>query len=147
VNFGAILVAFAICTAVFGCYCATRRVIGTKARAETPSRSPKLNLLPGTHFDGGYCPESNHLLFRLERPGSVTTSNGQGQHIGMSIEELEKCIPWIPQDKKVFICCPDGFEPSLLNRLSRIDTNRDLYLIQSMSSGTSSSDAIRRQAS
>jgi len=150
VNFGAILVAFAICTAVFCCYCATRRVItprSSKGWVETQSRSPKLHLIPGTHLDAGYSSDSDHILFRLEQSGSIAERASQAPVIGMSIEELERCIPWLPQDKKIFICCPDGFEPSLLKRLSRIDTNRNLYLIQSMSNEFSLGNAITKQTS
>jgi hypothetical protein len=89
--------------------------------------------MPGNHLDAGYCEDANDILFRLERSNSASQHKVQAPHVGICIEELEACIPWIPQDKKVFICCPDGFEPSLLKRLSRIDTSRDLYLVQTMS--------------
>jgi hypothetical protein len=133
---GSILVTIGLITAIFGCYCATRRVFtpkGVNPWVDLPSRSPKLHLMPGNHLDAGYCEDANHILFRLERANSTSQHRVQAPHVGISIEELEACIPWIPQDKKVFICCPDGFEAPLLKRLSRIETSRDLYLVQTMS--------------
>jgi hypothetical protein len=123
-------------TALLGYYCAAKQNLkstSAKDLVATSTRSPKFHLTPGNHLDAGYNPELNHLLFRLDRSHKVVKAELRATDKGISIEELERCIPWIPQDTRVFICCPDRFQASLLKRLSSIETSRDLYLLSTMS--------------
>jgi hypothetical protein len=50
--------------------------------------------------------------------------------VGITVEELEKCIAWIPYDSSIFVSSADGFSPALLRRLKRLRTRRELFLIK-----------------
>jgi hypothetical protein len=84
-------------------------------------------------FAGLYESEPHHVLFRLQDSKAVKESGeASPQLMGITLRELEKCIPWVPGDSRVFICSPEGFSPSLLKQLEALRTQRDLFLIDNL---------------
>jgi hypothetical protein len=64
---------------------------------------------------------------------------------GISLDELRECIPWIPYDSKICLCCSAGFSSALIKRLKAMDINRDLYLVTDKEPWTQT-PALRRAA-
>jgi len=133
-NFLGILVAVSIVTAIFGSYCATRNANDTKGfemDARDRSKAPRLHFVERRQFADLY--ESNQVLFRLQDSQAIKEKGETSpQRLGITLQELDKCIPWIPADSKIFICGPDGFGPSLLKQLGALNTERDLFLIEDL---------------
>jgi hypothetical protein len=139
-NFIGILLALSIIIALFGCYGATKNAKSAKefkTQIRRPFTRPHLHFVERKQFADLYESEPHHLLFRLESfRGSRKNREGTPPRVGISLRELEKCIPWIPGDSRVFICSPDGFGPALLKQLEGLHTQRDLFLVDNLS-GTS----------
>ena len=132
-NFLGILLALSIMTAVFSSYCAAKKTDNTidlQVKGRKRFRTPRLHFVDSKQFADLYEAEPHHVLFRLQESQAVK-ENGEArpQRVGITLRELEKCIPWVPGDSRVFICSPDGFSPSLLKQLETIRTQRDLFRI------------------
>jgi len=141
-NFLGILLALSIVTALFGSYCATRNVNNTKdskVGGRDRSKTPHLHFVDRKQFADLYESESHRVLFQLQDSQAVKEKGDRSpQRVGITLRELERCIPWVPGDSKVFICSPDGFGPSLLKQLSALHTDRDLFLVEGLTHDLSS---------
>jgi hypothetical protein len=135
-NFLGILLALSISTALFSSYCATKDTAKTKnlpTKGKDRSHSPHLHFVNRKLLADLYESEPHHVLFRLQG-SQAFKENGETslQQVGITLRELEKCIPWVPGDSRIFICSPDGFGPSLLKHLRALHTQRDLFLIENL---------------
>jgi hypothetical protein len=154
-NFAEFMIALSICTAIFGCYCATRKrnlAIPAKAFAGSRHDLPNIHMLLPGELDAWRKSEPHHHFFRIqdfraqdvglrEMPGDPMQEikireagireTGPWKDKGISIGELERCIPWIPRDEKIVVCCPEDTGNSLLQRLKEMHTNRVIYLVDS----------------
>jgi hypothetical protein len=141
-NFMGILLAVSIVTALFGFYCATKNASNAKnSKAEGRGRSvgPHRHFVDQKHLSELYESEPHYVSFRLQGSQTIEErSERPPQHLGITLQELEMCIPWIPGDCRVFISSPDGFRPSLLKQLKALHTKRDLFLIESLPQDLSS---------
>jgi hypothetical protein len=135
-NFLGILLAVSIMTALFSSYCATKKTENTKdlqVNGNKHFQRPRLHLVDHKHFADIYEAEPHHVLFRLQDSQTRRESGETSpQRVGITLRELEKCIPWVPGDIKIFICSPDGFGASLLKQLEALRTQRDLFLIHNL---------------
>src|SRR5271170_6310602 len=112
-SFTEILVAIAVCTAIFGSYCVTRRVVfpnNDRARDTSSSGSPRLHfvtrrefarLAKSTHDQVHFHLRSSHLVEKHAKSSFWS--------VGITVEELENCIAWIPYDSSIFVSSADGF--------------------------------------
>lgn len=145
-NFLGILLVVSIATALFGTYCATRNATNTKdleVQGPDSSKTPHLHFVDRGHFADLYESESHQVLFQLQDSEAVKgKSDTPSQRVGITLRELEKCIPWVPDNSKVFICSPDGFGPSLLKRLGALHTDRDLFLTEGLPHDLSSTTMV-----
>lgn len=135
-NFFGILLAFSIITALFSSYCATKNADNTKGlqtKGRDRSQRPRLHFVDQEQFADLLESELHHVLFRLQS-SQLVTGHGEAspQRVGITLGELEKCIPWVPGDSRVFICSPDGFGPSLLKQLEALHTQRDIFLVDNL---------------
>ena len=141
-NFIGILLALSIVIALFGSYGAAKNAKNAKGFGTQGSRrsiSPRLHFVERKQFADLYESEPHHLLFRLQGfQGSRKNREGSPQRLGITLGELEKCIPWVPGDSRVFICSPDGFGPGLLKQLEALHTQRDLFLVENLPDDLSS---------
>lgn len=129
-NFTEILIAISVCTAIFGTYCATRRVAFPDWNRGS-SESPRLHFVTRREFSSLSTSTHDQVHFQLQSSQSTRNhSNGSHWTIGISVEELQKCIAWIPGDSSIFVSSPDGFSPALLRKLKRLRTKRELFLIR-----------------
>ena len=139
-NFAEVMIAVSICTAIFGCYCATRKRSqqdSSPASVPRPNESSKIRRLMPGELDAWRKLEPHHRLFRVrDTQGDLQQSTAPWKDKGISVEELERCIPWIPRDEKIVVCCAGGSGESTLTRLGRMRVDRDIYLVES-ASGTS----------
>ena len=135
-NFLGILLALSIVTALFSSYCATKKTDNTKdlqVKGRKRFRTPRLHFVDAKQFADLYESEPHHVMFRLQDAQPVKEKGETSpQRIGITLRELEKCIPWVPGDSRVFICSPEGFSPYLLKQLETIRTQRDLFLIDNL---------------
>jgi hypothetical protein len=135
-NFLGILLALAIVTTLFGSYCATRSATNTKdtkVDGRDRSKTPYLHFVDGKQFADLYESDSHRVLFRLQDSQAVKEKGDTSpQRVGITLRELEKCIPWVPGDSNIYICGPDGFGPSLLKQVGALHTDRDLFLIEGL---------------
>jgi len=135
-NFFGILLALSIVTALFGSYCATRNADNTKdlkMDGRDRSKTPHLHFVDRKQFADLYESGSHHVLFQLQGSQAVKEKGEPSpQRLGITLRELEKCIPWVPGDSKVFISSPDGFGPALLKQLFALHTQRDLFLVEGL---------------
>jgi hypothetical protein len=135
-NFLGILLALSIVTALFGSYCATRNATNTKdtkVDGRDRSKTPHLYFVDGKQFADLRESDSHQVLFRLQDSQAVKEKGDTSpQRVGITLRELEKCIPWVPGDSKIYICSPDGFGPSLLKQVGALHTDRDLFLIEGL---------------
>jgi hypothetical protein len=135
-NFVGILLAFSIVIALFGSYGAMKNTKNTKdfrAKGKDRFQSSRLRFVDRKQFADLYESEGHHVLFQLQ-DSQTGRENGDTlpQRVGITLRELEKCIPWVPGDSRIFICSPDGFSPSLLKQLKVLRTQRDLFLIDNL---------------
>jgi hypothetical protein len=135
-NFVGILLALSILIALFGSYGATKNTKNTedfRAKGKDRFQSPRLHFVDRKQFANLYESEPHHVLFRLQDSQTGRQNDETSpQRVGITLQELEKCIPWVPGDSRVFICSPDGFGPSLLKQLKALRTQRDLFLIDNL---------------
>jgi hypothetical protein len=48
---------------------------------------------------------------------------------GMTIAELEECLPWIPMEEKILLFPVGGPDTLLITRLERLNTNREILIL------------------
>jgi hypothetical protein len=92
------------------------------------SASPSLHMIDETQFASLIANEPHHVLFHVHPPDT-----GSIHSMGITVQELEKCLPWVPGETKVVIVSKDGFAPSLLADLRGLHIRRDLFLVQRVS--------------
>jgi hypothetical protein len=135
-NFVGILLAFSIVVALFGSYGAmknAKNIKDFKTQGRRRSISPRIHFVDRKQFADFYESEPHHVLFRLQ-DSKTFKENGDAspQRMSITLRELEKCIPWVPGDSRVFICSTEGFNPPLLKQLGALRTQRDLFLIDNL---------------
>lgn len=130
-----VLGALSIFTVLFCTYHAARNTgceTDLQRLDRAKSRSPRLHFLSAGHGVGPYLLEPQHVLFHLQVNGATKrASRDAPKALGVSLVELERCLPWIPRGSKIFISSAEGFSPTVIDRIKRINTARDLYLIDS----------------
>ena len=127
-SFTEILVGVSACTAIFGSYCATRRVAypnNDRASRADRSESPRIHFVTRKEFSRVAKSTHDQVHFYLQS-SQLTRNHSNSSHwtIGITVEEFEKCIAWIPYDSSIFVSSADGFSPALLRKLKRIRTRR-----------------------
>jgi hypothetical protein len=133
-NFTGILVALSIITAIFGSYCATRNagnLRSFKTWEENRTDNPHLHFITRRQLSELGNLKSHQVLFQLQ--GSQQTNDlteNLPKSLGITVEELGKCIPWIPDDNRIILSSIDGFSASLLGELRKLPTKRELFLIK-----------------
>jgi hypothetical protein len=141
-NFADVMIVVSICTAIFGCYCATRRrslhgpssTSVPRASVPPPNELSKIRRLMPGELDAWRKMEPHHRLFRVrDAQADVRQNTAPWKDKGISVEELERCIPWIPRDEKIVVCCAGGSGESTFTRLGRMRVDRDIYLVESAS--------------
>jgi hypothetical protein len=96
--------------------------------------SPRLHFVTRREFASLAKSTHDQVLFQLESSQLIQKhAKSSLQGVGITVEELEKCIAWIPGDSSIFVSSPDGFSPSLLRKLKRLRTRRELFLIRELS--------------
>src|SRR5882724_276306 len=101
-SFLGILLAISIMTALFSSYCATKRTDNIKdlqVKGGKRFRTPRVHFVDRKQFADLYESEPHHVLFRLQdsQTGSENDETSP-QRVGITLRELEKCIPWVPGD-------------------------------------------------
>jgi hypothetical protein len=94
------------------------------------SRRPSLH--PVRHEDLAtlYKREPHHVFFRMQTPaGDIGNNDPVRDHLGITTVELAKCLPWIPGNSIIVLCCSEGFSPLLRLELSSLHTDRELFLV------------------
>jgi hypothetical protein len=141
-SFTEILVAISICAAIFGVYCATRRVAfsnNDRARIAGSSGSPRFHFVTRREFADLAKSTHDQVHFHLRSAHFVEKhAKSSFWSAGISVEELERCIAWIPYDSSIFVSSADGFSPALLRSLKRLRTRRELFLIRELPDNLSS---------
>jgi hypothetical protein len=80
--------------------------------------------------------EHDLVLFELQTLPVTQTSDLSPQgHLRLTLLELERCIAWIPIDKRVLIHCSGGYTAQVMNRLKNLHTTRHLYLLKAAKQG------------
>jgi len=131
-NFTEILIAISVCTAILGTYCATRRVAFPNWNSGK-SESPRLHFVTRREFASLANSTHDQVLFQLQSSQLIQKhAKSSLQGVGITVEELEKCIAWIPGGSSIFVSSTDGFSPSLLRKLKRLQTGRELFLIREL---------------
>ena len=131
-NFTEILIGISVCTAIFGTYCATRRVAFPNWNSGS-SESPRLHFVTRREFASIAKSTHDQVHFHLQSSQSKRNySNSSHWTIGITVEEFEKCIAWIPCDSSIFVSSADGFSPSLLRKLKKLPTRREIFLIREL---------------
>lgn len=141
-----ILVMLSIFTAIFGTYRATTNA-GSSLEFNPWNRSrvksPRLHFLTKEANISSRRAEPRHIVFHLQGIVRFEDISGSSRKdFGISLNELEKCIPWVPMDHAIFIDCAEGFTPTVLKRLKSLNTTRDLYLIDGSASKACESTAM-----
>jgi hypothetical protein len=141
-----ILVALSIFTAIFGTYCAITTASSSsdsQSWKQSKPKSPRLHFVSKEVNISSHALEPNHIVFHLQ---GIELPNDQAKDspktLGLSLSELEKCIPWVPMDSAIFISSGEGFAPTVLNRIKSLETTRDLYLIDANASKARSTVAV-----
>jgi hypothetical protein len=132
-NFTEMLIGISVCTAIFGTYCATRRVAFPNWN-RGHSESPRFHFVTRREFASLAKSTHDQVLFQIQSSQLIPKhAKSSLQVVGITVEELEKCIAWIPGDSSIFVSSTDGFSPSLLRKLKRLRTRRELFLIRELS--------------
>ncbi len=147
-NIAGVLIVLSIFTAVFSCYCATtnkNEAQNLKTNWRKQSEHPRLHFVDQKQLDELNQSKQHPLLFRLQAfNADICWRDTSPKHMGITVEEFEKCLPWIPYGNRILISSSAGFDPVLLKRLRHLHTKRDLYLVnEDTGSGESSQ---RREA-
>ena len=117
----------AVCYGLFHAIMAPKKDDQTQNSGQPRSEHPSLHLLDETQFERLMASESHRVLFHLQ-PSERPTD----ESMGISVQELEKCLPWVPGETKVVIVSKAGFGPTVLDRLRRFDIKRDLFLVENV---------------
>lgn len=116
-----ILIELSIFTAIFGTYRATTSAsssFDSQSWNRSKPRSSRLHFVSKEVNISSRASDPRHLLFHLQGVGpSVERMKDSPKTLGISLGELEKCIPWIPMDSAIFISSGEGFAPTMLNRI------------------------------
>jgi hypothetical protein len=132
-NFAGVLIAFSIFAAVFSCYCAARKVdhrVNLKGKRQIQTEHPHLYFVDPKQVDQLGQSQMHPVLFRIQGPDTDPwPKDTSPKHLGITVEEFEKCLPWIPYGNRILISNTGGFSPRLMKRLKRLHTNRDLFLV------------------
>ena len=132
-NVISVLIAFSIFTAVFSCYCATtnrNEAQNSKTKWRRPSEHPHLHFVDQKQLHELNQSQQHPVLFRLHGFNTdVWRHDPSPKHMGITVEEFEKCLPWIPYGDRILISSSDGFSPPLMKRLKDLHTKRDLFLV------------------
>jgi hypothetical protein len=121
------LVIVAMCYGIFRAMRIRRAEVPAQSLGQRVSEHPSLHLLDEAQFEKLLASEPHHVLFHLQpidRPSD--------ESMGISVQELEKCLPWVPGETKVVIVSKAGFGPLLLDRLSSLPIKRDLFLAEAV---------------
>ncbi len=141
-NFTEILIGISVCTAIFGSYCATRRAVFPNWISGS-SESPRLHFVTRREFASLAKSTHDQVLFQLQSSQLIQKhAKSSLRGVGITVEELEKCIAWIPGDSSIFVSSPDGFSPSLLRKLKRLRTRRELFLIRELPENSGSIEKV-----
>jgi hypothetical protein len=88
--------------------------------------------------------QTDLVLFELQ---SVPVAQaGEASPLGyvrLTLLELERCIPWIPLDKRIVIDCSGGYSSQIMNRLNNLHTTRHLYLLKASKQGAQATGLVR----
>ena len=123
-----ILLLFAIAAMSYGAFCAIKARKDHDQAGGSGHRTslhPKLHLLDETQYRALMAEKHGHVLFHLQ-----PTDRPSSESIGISVQELEKCLPWVPGKTNVVILTKGGFGPTVLDRLREFHTKRDLFLVE-----------------
>jgi len=145
-NVIAVLIAFSIFTAVFSCYCAAtnkNEAQNSRTNLRKPSERPHLHFVDHKQMDELNQSRQHPVLFRLQSSNAdVSRHDTSPKHMGITVEEFEQCLPWIPYGNRILISSSDGFSPPLMKRLKHLHTKRDLFLVNE---DPSSSESFQRR--
>ena len=140
-----VLIAFAIFTAVFSCYCATtnkNEALNAKLRWRKQVDRPHLHFIDQKQLYE-LNKQQRPILFRIEDYNADIRLHGTSEkHMGITFEEFEKCLPWIPYGNRILISNSGGFGPLLVKRLRKLQTRRELFLV---SEDVGSAESSRRR--
>jgi len=132
-NVAGVLIALSIFTAVFSCYCATRNENETQnseSNWRKQSEHPHLHFVDQKQLDELSQSKQHPILFRLQGfNADICRGDTSPKHMGITFEEFEKCLPWIPYGDRILISSSAGFDQLLLRRLRHLRTQRDLFLV------------------
>jgi len=94
------------------------------------SRRPRLHPVRQQDLAGLYKREPHHVFFRMQTiAGDIGENDPKRDHLGITTVELGKCLPWIPGNSIIVLCCSGGFSPFLRLELSSLHTDRELFLV------------------
>ena len=92
---------------------------------------PTLRFIDETHVAMLIAREHHHVLFHLQSSQRDKGECGSNSHpLGITLDELEKCVPWVPGETDIVISSEDGFGTPLLSRLRSLPSRRDLFLVR-----------------
>jgi hypothetical protein len=103
-----------------------RKTAPSPAPAEASSVRPVLHVIDEEQLAEIVANEPHHVLFHLQSQLSPENHPTPAlQPRGITLDELERCLPWIPQDARVVIQSLVGFD-----HLQRLPTRRALFLVK-----------------
>jgi hypothetical protein len=92
---------------------------------------PSLRLIEEARAATLLASERHHVLFHLQSSHKDQEERGSNSHpLGISLDELEKCVPWVTGETNIVISSEDGFGASVLARLRSLHTKRELFLVR-----------------
>ncbi|HEY0308493.1 MAG TPA: hypothetical protein VGB94_10060 [Acidobacteriaceae bacterium] len=134
---GYILVVAGIC-AFYGLYVAQKNKrnyesSGTISAADIkrlPVHKSRVRRLNSIEFSKLAASDPHSVLFHITADDSQrNTIAGLRSPRGMTLAELEECLPWIPMDEKILLFPVGGPDTLLIGRLEQLNTNRDLLIL------------------
>ncbi len=96
----------------------------------TDLRRSRLHPVRSEDLTALYRREPHHVFFRIQ---ALASDNGgrdpMRDHLGITPAELAKCLPRIPGNSIIVLCCSGGCSPILRLKLSTLHTDRELFLL------------------
>lgn len=77
-----------------------------------------------------YQRQLHHVFLRIQAiANDVGESNPATDHLGITVVEVAKCLPWIPANSIVVLACFGGWSPLLRLKLTNLHSDRELFLL------------------
>jgi hypothetical protein len=149
-SFIKILIRISACIAIVCTYRAIKKGVFPsifKASDTGGTESPDLHFVTRREFASHAKSTHDLVLSHLQSSQLIRNhANSSLWRAGITVEELEKCIAWIPYNSSILVSSTDGFSPKRLRNLKGLQTRRGIFFISEAPDNLGSTERAEARA-